>query len=225
MPSATPLPVGSLLQLIWLASPALPVGGFSYSEGLEAGVDRAGVATESIASDWLCDQLQLSLARGDLAVIAQAIPAWRNGNLEKIKALPGITDVTTDQESTGPLLDITVNREVASSFGILPATIDNTLEDAFGQRIVSTMYTMNNEYHVVLEVEPKFQFGPEALSNIYVNSSTGQQVPLRTLVNTAVKVAPLVVNHQGQFPSVTISFNLMPGVSIGTVELRAQRTR
>ncbi|OOG44169.1 urease accessory protein UreF [Polaromonas sp. A23] len=87
MSNATPLPVGSLLQLIWLASPALPVGGFSYSEGLEAGVDRAGVATENIASDWLFDQLQLSLARGDLAVIAQAIPAWRNGNLEKVKAL------------------------------------------------------------------------------------------------------------------------------------------
>jgi len=89
MPSTTPLSVGSLLQLIWLASPALPVGGFSYSEGLETGVDRAGVATENIASDWLCDQLELSLARGDLAVIAQAIPAWRNGDLERIKALNG----------------------------------------------------------------------------------------------------------------------------------------
>jgi hydrophobe/amphiphile efflux-1 (HAE1) family protein len=156
-------------------------------------------------------QYQYTLADADPGELNRWAPLF----LEKIKALPGITDVTTDQESTGPLLDITVNREVASSFGILPATIDNTLEDAFGQRIVSTMYTMNNEYHVVLEVEPKFQFGPEALSNIYVNSSTGQQVPLRTLVNTAVKVAPLVVNHQGQFPSVTISFNLMPGVSIG----------
>ncbi|MDP3757468.1 urease accessory protein UreF [Polaromonas sp.] len=85
--TAQPLPAASLLQLIWLASPALPVGGFSYSEGLEAGVDRAGVATESIASDWLSDQLQLSLARGDLAVIAQAIPAWRSGTLDQVKAL------------------------------------------------------------------------------------------------------------------------------------------
>lgn len=84
---AQPLPAASLLQLIWLASPALPVGGFSYSEGLEAGVDRAGVATESIASDWLSDQLHLSLARGDLAVIAQAIPAWRNGDLVKVQVL------------------------------------------------------------------------------------------------------------------------------------------
>ncbi|MDO8385831.1 MAG: urease accessory UreF family protein [Polaromonas sp.] len=85
--TAQPLPATSLLQLIWLASPALPVGGFSYSEGLEAGVDRAGVATESIAADWLSDQLHLSLARGDLAVIAEAIPAWRNDHLERVKAL------------------------------------------------------------------------------------------------------------------------------------------
>jgi multidrug efflux pump subunit AcrB len=164
-------------------------------------------------------QYQYTLADADPGELNRWAPLF----LEKIKALPGITDVTTDQESAGPLLDITVNREVASSFGILPAAIDNTLEDAFGQRIVSTMYTMNNEYHVVLEVDPKFQFGPEALSNIYVNSSTGQQVPLRTLVNSAVKVAPLVVNHQGQFPSVTISFNLMPGVAIGQAVAAVQQ--
>lgn len=84
---AQPLPVASLLQLIWLASPALPVGGFSYSEGLETAVDRAGVATESIAADWLSDQLHLSLARGDLAVIAKSIPAWRSGDLARVKAL------------------------------------------------------------------------------------------------------------------------------------------
>ena len=82
-----PLPAASLLQLIWLASPALPVGGFSYSEGLEAAVDRAGVTTESLAADWLSDQLHLSLARGDLAVIAQAIPAWRDNQLGRVKAL------------------------------------------------------------------------------------------------------------------------------------------
>ena len=81
------LPASSLIQLIWLASPALPVGGFSYSEGLEAAIDRAGVATESIAADWLADQLQLSLARSDLAVIAQAIPAWRTSQLLRIEQL------------------------------------------------------------------------------------------------------------------------------------------
>jgi urease accessory protein len=86
-PPAGQLPAPSLLQLIWLASPALPVGGFSYSEGLEAGVDHAGVATETIASDWLADQLHLSLARGDLAAIAQAIPAWRTGDLPRVQQL------------------------------------------------------------------------------------------------------------------------------------------
>ena len=85
--TAGSLPAASLLQLIWLASPALPVGGFSYSEVFEAAVDRAGVATESIASDWLMDQLQLTLARGDLAVIAQAVPAWREADLARIKQL------------------------------------------------------------------------------------------------------------------------------------------
>jgi HAE1 family hydrophobic/amphiphilic exporter-1 len=140
---------------------------------------------------------------------------WAALFLDRIKAVPGIADVATDQLNAGPMLDITIKRDVASSYGILPFTIDNTLDDAFGQRIVSTMFTALNQYHVVMEVDPKFQYSPEALNGIYVKSSSGQQVPLSTLVDTVVKVAPLVVNHQGQFPSVTISFNLLPGTAIG----------
>ncbi len=140
---------------------------------------------------------------------------WTNLFVEKIRALHSVTDVATDQLNAGPLLDIKIKRDVASSYGILPYTIDNTLDDAFGQRIVSTIYTTLQQYHVVLEVDPKFQYGPEALNGIYVKSSSGQQVPISTLVDLAVKVAPLVVNHTGQFPSVTISFNLAPGVAIG----------
>jgi HAE1 family hydrophobic/amphiphilic exporter-1 len=140
---------------------------------------------------------------------------WAALFLDRIKAIPGIADVATDQLNAGPMLDITIKREVASSYGILPFTIDNTLDDAFGQRIVSTMFTTLNQYHVVMEVDPKFQYSPEALNGIYVKSSSGQQVPLSTLVDTVTKVAPLVVNHQGQFPSVTISFNLTPGTAIG----------
>jgi HAE1 family hydrophobic/amphiphilic exporter-1 len=140
---------------------------------------------------------------------------WAALFAEKLKAIPTLGDVTTDQLNAGPMLDITIKRDVASSYGILPFTIDNTLDDAFGQRIVSTIYTTLQQYHVVLEVNPKFQYGPESLNGIYVKSSSGQQVPLSTLVDSVVKVAPLVVNHQGQFPSVTISFNLAPGAAIG----------
>jgi hydrophobe/amphiphile efflux-1 (HAE1) family protein len=140
---------------------------------------------------------------------------WTDLFTEKIRALHSVTDVATDQLNAGPLLDIKIKREVASSYGILPYTIDNTLDDAFGQRIVSTIYTTLQQYHVVLEVDPKFQYGPEALNGIYVKSSSGQQVPISTLVDVTETVAPLVVNHTGQFPSVTISFNLAPGYAIG----------
>jgi hydrophobe/amphiphile efflux-1 (HAE1) family protein len=135
--------------------------------------------------------------------------------LDKFKTLPQIADVATDQESAGPMLNVTANREVASSFGILPATIDNVLDDAFGQRIVTTIFTELNQYHVILEVSPEFQYGPEALKDVYIGSSTNQQVPLSTLVNSNLKSAPIVINHQGMFPSATISFNLRPNVALG----------
>jgi len=164
-------------------------------------------------------QYQYTLTDPDPAELNQ----WSAQFLEKLKTIPGIADIASDQQNAGPLLDITINRDIASSHGILPATIDNTLSDAFGQRIVSTMLTQQNQYHVVLEVQPQFQFGPNALSDIYVNSSSGQQVPLSTLVNAVEKVAPLVVNHQGQFPSVTVSFNLLPGVAIGNAVAAIQQ--
>jgi multidrug efflux pump subunit AcrB len=148
---------------------------------------------------------------------------WSSIFLDKLKSIPGIADVASDQQNAGPLLDITINRDVASSHGILPATIDNTLSDAFGQRIVSTILTQQNQYHVVLEVSPEFQFGPGALSNIYVTSSSGQQVTLNALVRAVEKVAPIVINHQGQFPSTTISFNLLPGASIGNAVAAIQQ--
>jgi hydrophobe/amphiphile efflux-1 (HAE1) family protein len=164
-------------------------------------------------------QYQYTLTDPDPAELNQ----WSAQFLEQLKTIPGIADIASDQQNAGPLLDIAINRDIASSHGILPATIDNTLSDAFGQRIVSTMLTQQNQYHVVLEVQPQFQFGPNALSDIYVNSSSGQQVPLSTLVNAVEKIAPLVVNHQGQFPSVTVSFNLLPGVAIGNAVAAIQQ--
>ena len=164
-------------------------------------------------------QYQYTLADSDPGELSRWAPLF----LEKIRALPGLTGVTTDQMNAGPLLDITINRDVASSYGITPSAIDNTLNDAYGQRIISTMYTQIAQYHVVLEVPPKYQYDPEALGQLYVSSSTGQQVPLRTLITSAVKVAPLVVNHQGQFQSVTISYNLLPGTSLGEAVASIQK--
>jgi HAE1 family hydrophobic/amphiphilic exporter-1 len=164
-------------------------------------------------------QYQYTLADADPGELNH----WAAMFLARIKTIPGIADIATDQLNAGPMLDISIKREVASTYGILPYTIDNTLDDAFGQRIVSTMYTTLNQYHVVLEVNPKFQYGPEALNGIYVKSSSGQEVPLSTLVDSVVKIAPLVVNHQGQFPSVTLSFNLLPGTAIGQAVGAIQR--
>jgi hydrophobe/amphiphile efflux-1 (HAE1) family protein len=156
-------------------------------------------------------QYQYTLTDADSTELAH----WSTIFVDKMKAIPGITDVASDQANAGPMLNVTVNREVASSFGILPSTIDNALDDAFGQRIVSTIFTQLNQYHVVLEVDPRFQYSPQALRDIYLNSSGGQQVPLSTLVNSTIKPSPIVINHQGMFPSVTISFNLNPGVALG----------
>src|SRR5438445_4689975 len=156
-------------------------------------------------------QYQYTLADSDPGELSHWAPLF----LEKIKALPDITGVTTDQLNAGPLLDITINRDVASSYGITPSAIDNILNDAYGQRIISTMYTQMSQYHVLLEVPPKYQYDPEALGQLYVSSSSGQQVPLRTLITSAIKISPLVINHQGQFPSVTISYNLLLGTSLG----------
>ena len=164
-------------------------------------------------------QYQYTLTDADSNELAH----WAGVYLEKIRALDGVADVASDQANAGPRLDVTVNREVASSFGILPATIDNTLDDAFGQRIVSTMFTSLNQYHVVLEVDPRFQYGPEALKDIYVNSASGRQVPLSDLVHSDIKPAPILINHQSMFPSVTISFNLKPGVALGDAVTAIQK--
>lgn len=164
-------------------------------------------------------QYQFTLTDAD----SNELTHWANIFLERIRKIDGVTDVASDQANAGPKLNVTVDREVASSFGILPATIDNTLDDAFGQRIVSTMFTSLNQYHVILEVDPRFQYGPEALKDIYVNSSGGKQVPLSDLVHTEIQPAPILINHQSMFPSVTISFNLKPGVALGDAVAAIQK--
>jgi multidrug efflux pump len=140
---------------------------------------------------------------------------WTPKFIEKLQSLPELRDVASDQLNKGLLATLTINRDTASRLGILPATIDNTLYDAFGQRQVSTMFTQLNQYHVVLEVDPQFQQNPDQLKNIYVHSSTGQQVPLSAFTKFEPGATSLVINHQGQFPVVTLSFNLAPNASLG----------
>ena len=108
-----------------------------------------------------------------------------------------------------------IDRDTASRLGILPQAIDDTLYDAFGQRQVSTIFTQLNQYHVILEADPSFQQSPDSLKSIYVHSSSGAQVPLSAFTRFSSTNALLAINHQGQFPVVTISFNLAPGTSLG----------
>ena len=126
-----------------------------------------------------------------------------------------LTDVASDAQLDGLEENLVIDRDTASRLGITPQNIDDTLDDAFAQRQVSTIFTQQNQYHVILEVTSKFQRNPSSLDNIYVKSSNGTQVPLSTFTHFVERPAALAINHQGQFPSTTISFNLAPGKSIG----------
>jgi hydrophobe/amphiphile efflux-1 (HAE1) family protein len=148
---------------------------------------------------------------------------WAPILLKKLQTLPQLTDIASDQQSTGRVLKIEVNRQVASQLGINPSVVDSILYDAFGQRVAARIYTRLNQYFVILEVEPGFQLGPNALSRIYATSSSGAEVPLSEFATLSSTVAPIAVNHQGQFPSVTLSFNLPPNVSIGAAVTAIQK--
>jgi hydrophobe/amphiphile efflux-1 (HAE1) family protein len=140
---------------------------------------------------------------------------WAPILFKKLQTLPELTDVASDQQSTGRVLKVEVNRQLAQQLGINPSVVDSILYDAFGQRVAARIYTRLNQYFVILEVEPDFQLGPNALSRIFATSSSGAEVPLSEFAKITSTVAPIAVNHQGQFPSVTLSFNLPQNVSIG----------
>ena len=145
----------------------------------------------------------------------EELAVWTDRLIAKLKQIPELTDVASDQQLGGLGAHLVIDRDTAARLGITPQNIDDTLDDAFGQRQVSTIFTQLNQYHVVLEVAPKFQRTPASLDNIYVKSSNGTQVPLSTITHIEETQVPLAINHQGQFPVVTISFNLTPGKSIG----------
>ena len=140
---------------------------------------------------------------------------WSQKLMQQLRSATALVDVASDQQNGGLQADLVIDRDSASRLGILPAQIDATLYDAFGQRQVSTIYTQLNQYHVVLEVDPQFQQDPESLDTIYVKSNTGTQVPLSAFSHVERTNAPLSINHEGQFPVVTLSFNLVPGASLG----------
>jgi multidrug efflux pump len=141
--------------------------------------------------------------------------AWAPHMLRRMRTTPQLVDVVSDQQNKGLQTSVVIDRNTASRLGITPQLIDDTLYDAFGQRQVSITYTLLNQYHVVMEVEPSFWQRPETLRDIYVNGPTGAMVPLSAFARFERTSTSLAVNHQSQFPSVTVSFNLASGASLG----------
>ncbi|MGO9798543.1 MAG: multidrug efflux RND transporter permease subunit [Candidatus Binatus sp.] len=150
---------------------------------------------------------------------------WTGKLVAKLKTLPALRDVTTDQQNDGLEEHVVIDRQTASRLGITPNLIDQTLYDAFGQRQVSTIFTQLNQYHVVLEVAPDLQRSPHALDEIYIRSSGGGEVPLSAFTHFEPGSAPLAVNHEGQFPAVTISFDLASGYSLGDAVSAIEQAR
>ena len=143
------------------------------------------------------------------------LSTWTPALVDRLAQLPQLRDVTSDMQDAGLQAALVIDRATASRLGVTPAAIDSTLYSAFGQRIVSTIFTQTNQYRVILELKPEYQQGPAALSDIYVSTNQGTQVPLSTLTTLTERATPLVISHLGQLPATTISFNLAPGVALG----------
>jgi multidrug efflux pump len=173
-------------------------------------------------------QYQYTLSDADATELDQ----WTDKFVKKLQTLPELRDVATDQQTHGKAAMLVIDRATASRMGITPELIDNTLYDAFGQRQISTLYTQVNQYHVILEALPEFQTHPDKLNDIYIRpqiTHNGVQnlgaVPLATFAHFEQKDSPLSINHQGQFPVVTLSFNLAPGASLGEATEAIEKTQ
>jgi len=156
-------------------------------------------------------QFQFTVQSEDVA----ALNTWAPRLYSRLRKLPALADLNSDLLTGGLQASLTIDRATASRLGITPQAIDDTLYDAFGQRQASTMYTSLNQYHVVMEAASEFRQNPEALQNIYLPGRNGGQIPLSAVARYGPSTAPLAVNHQAQYPSVTISFNLASGVALG----------
>ena len=166
-------------------------------------------------------QYQYTLEGPDLA----ELHTWTMKFMDKLRALPQLRDLATDEQPGGLQASLVVDRQTASRLGITPQAVDNTLYDAFGQRQILTLFTQLNQYHLVLETQPEFQKNPSKLQDIYVPSTTGGAVPLSAFSHFEMQTGPLSVNHQGQFPCVTISYNLPAGTSLGEAAAAIEQTR
>jgi hydrophobe/amphiphile efflux-1 (HAE1) family protein len=156
-------------------------------------------------------QYQYTLQDANLAELRE----WSPKLLAALRKLDVLKDVATDQQTSGLALEIEIDRDSAGRLGITPQMVDETLYDSFGQRQIATLFTERNQYRVVLEVNPIFAAHPDALDHVYVRTPTGAQVPLRAIAKVRTAATPLSVNHQGQFPCVTLSFNLADGIALG----------
>jgi hydrophobic/amphiphilic exporter-1 (mainly G- bacteria), HAE1 family len=166
-------------------------------------------------------QFEFTLQDPNLAELNE----WAPKILARMQQLPELRDVATDQQSEGTTLQLTINRDTASRYGITPQLIDDTLYDAYGQRQVTQYFTQLNSYHVILEILPELQGKIDSLDKLYIRSpTTGDQVPISTFASwTSVPVRPLSISHQGQFPAITISFNLAQGVALGQATEAVQK--
>ncbi len=156
---------------------------------------------------------------------ARELSDWASRMVARLGNSPRIRDLASDQQNTGLQAHLAIDRATASRLGITPTAIDNTLYDAFGQRQVVIMFTQLNQYRVVLEIKPEFQHGPDDLSKIFIRSTGGGEVPLAGFVHYEQMTTPLVVNHQGQFPVTTLSFDLAPGASLGDAVTEVNNAR
>ncbi|HEX4986232.1 MAG TPA: MdtB/MuxB family multidrug efflux RND transporter permease subunit [Burkholderiales bacterium] len=164
-------------------------------------------------------QYQFTLEDAD----GDKLSLWVPRLVERLRALPQLADVASDLQNQGLQAYVDIDRATAARLNVTPAAIDNALYNAFGQRLISTIFTQSNQYRVVLEVHPDFQNGPASLNDIYVTSTDNQQVRLSSVARVVERAGPLSISHLGQFPAVTISFNLAPGASLGGA-VRAIRT-
>ena len=166
-------------------------------------------------------QYQFTLEAADSKLLDEWVPRM----VQRMQSLPQLSDVASDYLVDGLQAFVEIDRDTAGRLGVTPAAIDTALYNAFGQRLISTIFTQATQYRVVLELAPEFRRGPEAIENVYVTTSSGAQVPLTTLATIRTGSAPLTINHSGQFPVATVSFNLAKGVSLGAAVTAIEEAR